>query len=190
MVSPAGRYPKRLRYCGPINVLNQAGGLPTRNFREGVFEGAEKISGEHMAEVIKERGGAGMTGHACHPGCVIQCSNVYPRPDGSDHVSCIEYESAWSLGANLGVDNLDQVAEMIRICNDVGIDTIEAGVALGVAMEAGLAEFGDGEAAIKLLKEIGKGSPLGHILGNGAGFTGRAFGVVRIRLLRTSHAGL
>ncbi|NLP18986.1 MAG: aldehyde ferredoxin oxidoreductase [Firmicutes bacterium] len=167
-----------------INVLNQAGGLPTRNFREGVFEGAEKISGEHMAEVIKERGGAGMTGHACHPGCVIQCSNVYPRPDGSDHVSCIEYESAWSLGANLGVDNLDQVAEMIRICNDVGIDTIEAGVALGVAMEAGLAEFGDGEAAIKLLKEIGKGSPLGHILGNGAGFTGRAFGVVRIPVVK------
>ncbi len=167
-----------------INALNQVGGLPTRNFREGVFELAEQISGEHLAETIQNRGGAGMTGHACHPGCVIRCSNVYPRPDGSDHVSCVEYESAWSLGANLGIGDLDQIAEMIRICNDIGIDTIEAGVTLGVAMEAGLAEFGDSETAIKLLKEIGEGTPMGRILGNGAGITGKVFGVTRVPIVK------
>ncbi len=163
-----------------VNILNEAGGLPTRNFSAGVFEGAQQISGEALAEAAKKRGGAGMMGHTCHPGCLIACSNVYAREDGSEHVSCIEYESSWALGANCGLDNLDQVAELVRICNDFGIDTIEAGVTLGVAMEAGLAEFGDGAAAIKLLGEIGARTPLGHILGQGAQFTGRAYGVTRI----------
>ncbi len=163
-----------------INILNEAGGLPTNNFRSGVFEGAQKISGEALAEAAQKRGGAGTMGHSCHPGCIIRCSNVYAKEDGSEHVSCVEYESSWSLGANCGIDNLDHVAELIRICNDLGIDTIEAGVMMGVAMEAGLAEFGDGPAAIKLLHEIGSRTPLGHILGQGAQFTGEAYGVTRI----------
>ncbi len=163
-----------------INVLNEAGGLPTNNFRSGVFEGAKKISGEAIAEVAEKRGGAGTMGHRCHPGCIINCSTVYANEDGSEHVSSVEYESVWSLGANCGIDNLDDIAEMIWICNDLGIDTIEAGCTIGVAMEAGLAEFGDGKAAIKLLQEIGKDSPLGHILGQGTQFTGEAYGVTRI----------
>ncbi|MDW7738824.1 MAG: aldehyde ferredoxin oxidoreductase C-terminal domain-containing protein [Bacillota bacterium] len=163
-----------------INILNEAGGLPTNNFRTGVFDGAQKISGEALAEAAKTRGGAGMMGHSCHPGCIIHCSNVYAKEDGSEHVSCVEYESSWSLGANCGIDNLDQVAELIRMCNDYGVDTIEAGVTVGVAMEAGLAKFGDGKGAIELFSEIGKRSPLGHILGQGAQFTGEAYGVTRI----------
>ncbi|HOB87712.1 MAG TPA: aldehyde ferredoxin oxidoreductase C-terminal domain-containing protein, partial [Bacillota bacterium] len=163
-----------------VNILNEAGGLPTRNFRSGIFEGAQQISGEALAEAAKQRGGAGMMGHSCRPGCIIACSNVYAREDGSEHVSCIEYESSWALGANCGIDNLDHVAELIRLCNDLGIDTIEAGVTLGVAMEAGLAEFGDGPSAIKLLGEIGARTPLGHLLGQGAYFTGKAYGVTRI----------
>ncbi len=163
-----------------INLLNEVGGLPTRNFSSGTFEGAGKISGETLAETIKKRGGKGMSGHRCHAGCLIQCSNIFPRPDGEEHTSCIEYESDWALGANCGIDNLDHIAELIRLCNDYGIDTIETGVTLGVAMEAGLADFGDGARAIELVKEIGRGTPLGHILGNGASFTGRAFGLVRV----------
>ena len=163
-----------------INLLNEVGGLPTRNFSSGVFEGAGKISGETLAATIKKRGGKGLTGHRCHTGCPIGCSNVYPRPNGQEHASCVEYESDWALGANCGIDNLDHVAEMIRMCNDYGIDTIETGVTLGVAMEAGLAKFGDGNRAIELVKEIGRGTPLGRILGNGAAFTGRAFGVLRV----------
>jgi len=163
-----------------INILNEAGGLPTRNFSEGVFDGAQKISGETIADTVNQRGGAGMMGHSCHPGCLIQCSNVYPKPDGSEHVSCVEYESDWAFGANCGIDNLDHVAELIRLCNEYGIDTIEAGVTMGVAMEAGLVKFGDGEGAIKLLQEVGKNSTLGRILGNGSEFTGNAYGVTRI----------
>ena len=163
-----------------INILNEAGGLPTNNFRSGVFEGASKISGEAIAEAAQKRGGVGTMGHRCHPGCIINCSTVYPNEDGSEHVSSVEYESVWSLGANCGIDNLDQIAELIWQCNDLGIDTIEAGVMIGVAMEAGLAEFGDGPAALKLMAEIRNRTPLGHILGQGAQFTGEAYGVIRI----------
>ena len=163
-----------------INVLDQAGGLPTNNFSSGTFEGAEKTAGETLAETVEKRGGKGMMGHSCHPGCIIQCSNVYPDEDGEELVSCVEYESDWSLGANLGIDNLDKIAEMINICNEVGVDTIEAGVMLGVAMEAGLAEFGDADKAIELLEEICENSALGRVLGNGASFTGKAYGVTRV----------
>lgn len=162
-----------------VNIINEAGAFPTRNFREGRFEGAAKISGETINETCKKRGGVGMTGHNCSPGCIIKCSNVYPKPDGTELVSVQEYESVWSLGANCGIDDLEVTGELIRLCNDYGVDTIEAGVTIGVAMEAGLAEFGDGKKAIELMHEIGKGTPLGHILGTGATATAKVLGVVR-----------
>jgi aldehyde:ferredoxin oxidoreductase len=67
-----------------------------------------------------------------------------------------------------------------RLDDDFGLDTIEMGATIGVAMEAGIAEFGDAEAAINLVKEVGKGTPLGRILGNGAAVTGKVFGVERV----------
>ncbi|MBA7560420.1 hypothetical protein ES708_02045 [subsurface metagenome] len=162
-----------------VNVINEASAFPTRNFREGRFEGAAKISGEAINEICKKRGGVGMTGHNCSPGCIIKCSNVYPKTDGTELVSVQEYESVWAFGADCGIDDLDIIGELIRLCNDYGVDTIEAGVTIGVAMEAGLAEFGDGKKAIELMHEIGKGTPLGHILGTGAAATAKVFGVVR-----------
>ena len=120
-----------------------------------------------------------MMGHPCHPGCVIQCSNVIPNPDGTEMASCIEYETTWSLGANCGIDDLDVIGRLTTMCNDIGIDTIEAGVTLAVAMEAGIARFGDGAKAIQMLEEIKEGTPLGFILGNGAANTAKTFGVVR-----------
>ncbi len=163
-----------------INIMNEAGGLPTRNFSDGRFEGAAATSGEAIKDTTDERGGAGGTGHSCHPGCIIKCSNVWARPDGSEHVSCIEYESDWAFGANCGIDDLDAIAELIRLCNDYGLDTIETGGTIAVAMEAGLAEFGDAEKALELMKEIGSGTPLGMVLGNGAATTGSVYGVVRV----------
>jgi aldehyde:ferredoxin oxidoreductase len=162
-----------------VNIINEAGGLPTRNFREGRFEGAAKISGEAMAELCKTRGGVGMMGHPCHPGCIIQCSNVIPNPDGSELVSVIEYETTWAFGANCGIDDLDVIGKLTWMCNDLGMDTIEAGNTIAVAMEGGLAEFGDGKRAIELMEEIYKGTPLGHILSQGTEATAKAFGVIR-----------
>jgi aldehyde:ferredoxin oxidoreductase len=161
-----------------VNIINEAGALPQRNFSAGQDDRSSNISGEKKAEEIKKRGGA--RPHACHPGCIIQCSEVWTKADGSDPVGVLEYESVWALGANCGIYDLDEVGELNRACNDLGVDTIEAGTTLGVAMEGGLAEFGDGKKALELLNEIGKKSPLGRIIANGTYITGRVLGVTRI----------
>jgi len=162
-----------------INIMNEAGGLPTRNFSSGRFEGAAKTAGEAIFAGVKERTGKETYNHACSPGCIIQCSNTWYKPDGTPHVSCQEYESVWSLGANCGIDSLDDIGELIRLCNAYGVDTIEMGTTFGVAMEAGVLPFGDGKKAIELMHEIGKGTPLGRILGGGTELAAKTFGVVR-----------
>jgi aldehyde:ferredoxin oxidoreductase len=95
-------------------------------------------------------------------------------------VSTLQYETIGLLGSNLGIGSLDEVARLNRLCNDYGLDSIEAGAALGVAAEAGLASFGDEESFAKLLDEIAAGSVLGRVLGQGAVVTGRVLGVSRV----------
>ncbi len=166
-----------------VNVINEAGGLPTRNFTLGQFEGHDKISGETMYDIIQERGGK--PSHNCHAGCVIQCSQVYNDKDKKYKTAGFEYESIWAMGADCCVDNLDDIAEADWLMDDIGIDTIETSVAFGVAMEAGLLEFGDGPTMCRMIKEdIGKGTALGRILGNGAGSVGTAFGVTRVPVVK------
>lgn len=160
-----------------MNIINEAGALPTRNFSKGRFDKASEVSGEKLAEVANQRGGKAT--HACHPGCVMRCSNVYPMPDGKV-CAPIEYETAWAFGPNLEIGDLDVIAKLNYICNDVGLDTIETGCTLGVLMEAGVIPFGDGEAAIKVLEEVEKGTPLGRIIGSGAASAGKVFGVTRV----------
>ncbi len=163
-----------------INIMNEAGGLPTRNFSSGRFEGAPKIAGEAIFEGNKQRLGKELFNHACSPGCTIQCSNTWYDEEGKEVASCVEYESDWALGANCGIDNLDDVATLVHLCNAYGLDTIETGATIGVAMEAGVVPFGDAKGAINLVHEMGKGTPMGRILGGGTGFAGRAFGLVRV----------
>jgi len=163
-----------------LNVLNEAGGLPTRNFTSGRFEGAAKIGGEAIFEGNKQRLGKELYNHACSPGCVIQCSNTWYNTDGTERASCVEYESAWAFGANCGIDNLDDIADMIKFSNAYGLDTIETGATIGVAMDAGVIPFGDGKGALNLVHELGKGSPMGRALGGGTGFAGQAFGITRV----------
>jgi aldehyde:ferredoxin oxidoreductase len=163
-----------------INILNEAGGLPTRNFSSGRFEGAAKIAGEAIFEGNKTRTGKEVYNHACSPGCIIQCSNTWFNKDGTEHTSCVEYESDWALGADCGIDDLDDIAELVQLCNDYGLDTIETGTTLGVAMAAGIIKFGDGKGAIKLVHEMGKGTPQGRILGAGTATTGRVYGVTHV----------
>ena len=151
-----------------VNIINEAGGLPTRNFTTGQFEGHEEISGETMHDTIVARGGKPK--HNCHAGCVINCSQIYNDKDKKYKTSGFEYESIWAMGADCCVDNLDHIAEADQLMDDLGLDTIETSVAFGVAMEAGVLEFGDGEAICRILREdIGKGTPLGRIIGGGAG---------------------
>ncbi|MCJ7585932.1 MAG: aldehyde ferredoxin oxidoreductase, partial [Anaerolineales bacterium] len=163
-----------------INILNEAGGLPTRNFSSGRFEGAAKTAGEAIFEGNKQRLGKELYNHACSPDCIIQCSNTWHNPDGTEAGSCVEYESDWALGANCGIDSLDDIAAMINLCNGYGLDTIETGATIGVIMEAGVIPFGDSQGAIKLIQEMGKGTPLGRILGGGTGFAGKAYGMTHV----------
>jgi aldehyde:ferredoxin oxidoreductase len=162
-----------------VNIVNEAGGLPTRNFREGTWEHAEKISGETMAENIKARGGK--TTHGCHAGCVIQCSQVYNDKDGNYITSGFEYETIWALGAHLGIQDLDLIAKIDGLMDDLGLDSIETSVALGLAVDAGILEYGDGKRAYELLAdELANGTPLGRIIGAGTHLIGRLYGLVRV----------
>ncbi|MBI5849380.1 MAG: aldehyde ferredoxin oxidoreductase [Nitrospirae bacterium] len=164
------------------NILNEVGGYPTYNFKQGRFDGAAAISGETLAETEKKRG-ANPT-HGCHRGCVIQCSGTYNDKDGHFLTKQPEYETVWAHGGNCGINDMDKIAMLDFLDDTYGIDTIEMGATIAVAMEAGLAKFGDADAAIKMVHEVGKGTDLGRILGNGAALTGKAFGVERVPVVK------
>ncbi len=166
-----------------INVVNEAGALPTRNFTKGQFRGHDAISGETMHDLIEKRGGK--VRHFCQRGCVIQCSQVYNDRNGRYLTSGFEYESIWGLGADCCVDDLDIIAKADHVMDDLGLDTIETAVAMGVAMEAGILDFGDGREVLRILRdEIGQGTPLGRIIGCGAASVGRTFGVTRVPVVK------
>ncbi|HSO27368.1 MAG TPA: aldehyde ferredoxin oxidoreductase C-terminal domain-containing protein [Anaerolineales bacterium] len=156
------------------------GVLPVRNFSEGTFEGLETISAEHMRATLLARGGDCDTSHACMVGCAIRSSNVYGDPDGKAIVSPLEYETIGLMGPNLGIDDLDMIARLNREVNDLGLDTIEIGCSLGIAADAGLMDWGDGERALELLHEIRQDTPLGRILGHGPALAGKVLGVERV----------
>ena len=167
-----------------VQITNTIGCLPTRNFSVGQFEGAQAISGDMLRKTILERGGKGDPSHACMAGCVIRCSNVYAGEDGQTLVTPLEYETIGLMGSNLGIADLDAIARMNHELNDLGLDSIEIGAALGVAAEAGLWRFGDAERAWALLQEIRSGSELGRMLGSGAAVTGRTLGVKRVPVVK------
>ena len=167
-----------------LMLCNALGILPTRNFREGRFEHAEAISGEMIAELIDKRGGEGRRGLPCVQGCTIACSNVFADPSGKTTVASLQYENIGLLGSNCGIGDVDAVAELNDLVNEVGIDSIDGGAAIGVAMEAGVLSFGDAEGAKDLLRQVGTGTPLGRIIGSGVATTGRVLGVRRIPAIK------
>lgn len=164
------------------NILSEAGGLPTRNFSTGTFEGAEATSGERQREITLERGGD--VKHGCHTGCVIQCSRYWVDKDGHYKTKGPEYETVWSFGADCGIDDLDAIAELDRICGDFGLDTIETGATMAVYMDSGRLAFGDSDGAIKALSSIFDAGSDTRVIGDGAEATGKAFGTKRIPVVK------
>ncbi len=156
--------------------------LPTRNFTSGTFEHAAKIGSKQVTELMLSRGGE--YSHRCMPGCILRCSNIFVDKEGKFVTGPMEFETSAMLGANLGIGDIDAIAAMTRLCDDYGVDTIEAGVTLGVATDAGLLEFGDSARATELLNEIGKGTTLGKILGQGTAVTARVFGISRVPVVK------
>jgi aldehyde:ferredoxin oxidoreductase len=162
-----------------VMITQTAGALPTKNYSAGQFDKAEQISGEYMEELLKKRPN-GEPVHRCMEGCIISCSNVYTDDEGELIVSGIEYETIALIGSNCLIGDLDMVARINRACNDVGVDTMDVGGALGVAMEAGLIPWGDAEAALKLVEEIAQGTENGRMIGGGVKVTGDKLGVRRV----------
>jgi aldehyde:ferredoxin oxidoreductase len=161
-----------------VGAINGMGAFPCYNATKGQFPTWEKISGETMTAMIQERGGNPK--HMGCAGCIVHCSNVYVDKDGRYITSSLEYETIWALGGMTGVDDLDTIAQLDRLCDDIGVDTMNTGVAVAVAMDAGYRPFGDAEAALEMVKEIETGTEIGRLIGNGPEAVGRHFSHSRV----------
>jgi aldehyde:ferredoxin oxidoreductase len=172
---------------GMADVQNYMGGLPVRNFRAGQFTDASsgetfKMGAEYIGDLNRSRGGSQT--HACMPGCVIQCSNVYFDKNGQEVVSPVEYETLGLLGTNCGIGDPDGLTALNAIANDLGIDTIETGATLAVLMEAGLASFGDVEWMKATLQEIRAGTEQGRLWAQGTARVGAHYQVKRVPVIK------
>ncbi|GAB4458338.1 MAG: aldehyde ferredoxin oxidoreductase C-terminal domain-containing protein [Anaerolineales bacterium] len=154
--------------------------IPVRNFSRGTFDDVEKIGGESLREFTLTRGKPSDPSHACMAGCAIKCSNVFGGEDGKVIVSPLEYETIGLMGSNLAINSLDSIGRLNWQVNDLGLDSIEIGAALGVAAEAGLMQWGSEADALKLLDEIRRGTEVGRTLGNGAVATGKKYNIERV----------
>lgn len=149
-----------------LNVVNDIGALPTRNFQASQFEGAERISGEYMTEHLLVRN------QACWA-CPIACTRV-TRTEKAEGEGP-EYETTWAFGAQCGIDQLEAIAEANYLCNDLGLDTISVGNTLGCAMELaerGLIQselrFGRADLLHDAIRDIAYRRGLGEALAEGS----------------------
>jgi aldehyde:ferredoxin oxidoreductase len=141
------------------------------------FEHADKLDGANIQAGFESRGG-GM--HHCMTGCIVSCSNVVHNADKKYVTSALEFETIVLCGSNCEISDLDKVAIMDRLCDELGLDTIETGGAIGLAMDCGALEFGDADAAIALLEKVDKGDDLAEAIANGVVAVGKKFGADRI----------
>jgi aldehyde:ferredoxin oxidoreductase len=174
----SGQFLPNLGTAGLVSAVNSMGAFPSYNATQGVFEGWEKISGETLTQIMKERGGG--PGHMGCAQCIIHCSNIYLDKQGKYVTSSLEYETIWSFGGMTGIKDMDTIARLDFLCDDIGLDTINTGVAVAVAMDAGYKKFGDVQAALQMVEEIGQGTEMGKVLGNGPVAVGRHFNHHRI----------
>ena len=147
-------------------AMSEYGGIPTKNFQMGSYEKIENISGEALHELVVSRGGKKRL--PCSPTCVIKCSNLVVDEHGNHITSSLEYETMALNGTNLLIDDLDSLAKIDHLCDDVGIDTIEFGGTLGVAMDCGKIEWGNTKKVFEILdNEIRNNTEEGQLYGNG-----------------------
>jgi aldehyde:ferredoxin oxidoreductase len=160
-----------------VPVANMLFTFPYKNRTEGQSPDAETLSGVRIIESFEERGG---TMHNCMTGCIVKCSNVVHDRDGNYKTSALEFETLTLLGSNCGIASWEDVADLDRLCDEVGLDTVETGAAIAIYMDAGEMEFGDAEGAKRILKEIAEGTELGQAIGNGAVAIGKKTGHHRV----------
>jgi aldehyde:ferredoxin oxidoreductase len=160
-----------------VPVANMLHTFPYKNRVEGQSPDAQSLDGARIVESFESRGG-GM--HNCMTGCIVKCSNVVHDAEGEYKTSALEFETLTLLGANCAVASWEDVADMDRLCDEVGLDTIETGAAIAVLMDAGQLDWGDAEAMKKLIAEIPEGTERGLAIGRGAVATGKLTGHARV----------
>ena len=168
------------------DYMNYVGGLPVNNFSSGRLVDTNKetmkLGGDYIRELQLSRGGE--SSHACMPGCLIKCSNIYADKDGNELVSPVEYETLGLLGSNCGLKDPDDLARMNAIANDLGIDTIETGAMIGVLMNTGLGKFGDVNFVESVLEEIRSGTENGRLWAQGTAKVGAHYNVKRVPVIK------
>jgi aldehyde:ferredoxin oxidoreductase len=148
-----------------VPVANMLNTFPYKNRTEGQSPDAATLDGARIVESFEERGG-GM--HNCMTGCIVQCSNIVHDKDGNYKTSALEFETLTLLGANCAIASWEDVADLDRLCDELGVDTIETGAAIAILMDSGGLEWGDAEGAKRILQEVADGTELGVAIGNGA----------------------
>ena len=174
-----------------MNVINEVGAMPTRNMREVRFEGAHKISAEAMQEPRAGDGKPNLTTNAACFGCTIACGRISTveqghftvknKPEYWGNSGGLEYEAAWALGSDTGVDDLDCLTYVNFLCNEDGMDPISFGATVAAAMElyeigainqettGGIElEFGSAEALTRVTELTARGEGFGADLGLGS----------------------
>jgi aldehyde:ferredoxin oxidoreductase len=155
-----------------VPVANMLNTFPYKNRTEGKNPEFEKLDGARIRESFETRGG-GM--HNCMSGCIVRCSNIVHDKDGNYVTSALEFETLTLLGSCCAINNWEDVADLDRLCDELGLDTIETGAAIAVYMDSGGMPWGDAEGAKKLLRvEVARGSELGRLIASGAAAVGRA----------------
>ncbi len=161
-------------FVGIANALNC---FPHKNRTEGQSPDFQSLEGQRIIESFEKRGGRM---HNCLTGCVVKCSNIVHDADGNYKTSGLEFETLTLFGSNCALKSWDDVADLDRLCDDIGLDTIETGAAVGILMDSGGLEWGDAEGVKRVVREIAEGTELGKALGNGAVATGKLRGHHRV----------
>jgi aldehyde:ferredoxin oxidoreductase len=172
-----GPQPMQYGTSPSVDLANMLHTFPYKNRIDGQSPDAETLTGTGIIASFEERGG-GM--HNCMTGCIVSCSNIVHDADGNYKTSALEFETLTLLGANCAVDTWDKVAELDRLCDEVGLDTIETGAAIGILMDSGGMEWGDSEAMKKIIAEVAEGNERADMIGHGADATGKKTGHHRI----------
>lgn len=155
--------------------------FPHRNRTSGQSPDAATLDGARIVESFATRGG-GM--HNCMTGCIVQCSNIVHDAEGKYKTSALEFETLTLLGSNCGIASWEDVADLDRLCDELGLDTIETGAAIAIYMDSGAMAFGDAAGAKRILREIAEGTEIGRAIGNGAVATGKKTGHQRVPVVK------
>jgi aldehyde:ferredoxin oxidoreductase len=171
----------RLGTPGMISTLQHLKSMPVNNYQAESIPGLENISGEAIRKINRSRGGQ-MQG--CMPGCLVKCSIRYLDKQKKYKTSNLQYQSIAMLGSNLGITDPDVIAELDFLCDDLGIDSIELGSALGIAATAGLIKMGDPDSVLEMIRQVEQGTRLGTLLASGVEEVCRTLGVTRIPAIK------